>query len=138
MKQFFPDAMRRDPFPIYEELRSGSPVLHFAPADLWMLFDYEDVKRALHDHEAFSSAASAPGTTTAEWLIFSDPPRHKKLRALIMRAFTPRAVASLEPRIRELSRSLLDQRIERGEMDLVSDLAVPLPLMVIAELLGAP
>jgi cytochrome P450 len=138
MRQFFPDAMRRNPFPVYEELRESSPLFHFEPADLWMVFDYESVKRAMNDHETFSSAASPPGSAPADWLIFSDPPRHTKLRALIMRAFTPRAVAGLEPRIRRLAEDLLEPALARNEMDLVTELAVPLPLMVIAELLGAP
>jgi cytochrome P450 len=72
------------------------------------------------------------------WFIFFDPPRHTRLRALITRAFTPRSVANLEPRIRELSRQLLDQAIERGEMDLAADFSIPLPMMVIAEMLGIP
>ncbi len=73
-----------------------------------------------------------------EWFIFFDPPRHTKLRALISKAFTPRVVANLEPRIRELSRTLLDNAIVRGEMDLVEDYSLPLPMMVIAELIGVP
>ncbi|WP_437812792.1 cytochrome P450 [Sorangium sp. So ce1078] len=134
----FSDEMRRNPYPLYDQLRSGSPVLHYPPSDTWMIFDYEGVKRALHDHEAFSSVVSPPGNRTSEWLIFSDPPRHTKLRAILQRAFTPRAVAALEPRVRQLSRELLDRKIERGEMDLAEDYTVPLPLLVIAEMLGAP
>ena len=96
--------------------------------------------RALNDPDVFSSRASPPGSPgePLKWLIFFDPPRHTKLRALIMRAFTPRVIASLEPRIRELSRELLDQVIEHGEMDLAADFSVPLPLMVIAEMIGVP
>jgi cytochrome P450 len=136
----FSDDMRRNPYPAYALMRSGSPVFHLAPFDLWMLFDFEGVKRALADHEAFSSDLShAPGGgNPGEWFLFFDPPRHTKLRALISRAFTPRVVANLEPRIRELSRQLLDQTIERGAMDLAADFAVPLPMLVIAEMLGVP
>jgi cytochrome P450 len=103
-----------------------------------MVFDYEGVRRALSDLDAFSSRAAPPGGGALDWLIFFDPPRHTKLRALISRAFTPRSVAALEPRIRELSRELLDRTVERGAMDLASDFAVPLPMMVIAEMLGVP
>src|SRR5207248_5247804 len=81
----------------------------------------------------FSSRVPAP-----KWFVFLDPPRHSQLRALISRAFTPRLVSSLEPRIREFSRDLLDQTIERGEMDLAADYSVPLPMMVIAEMIGIP
>jgi len=140
MFDLFSDEMRRDPYPVYEMLRSGSPVFHLAAFDLWMIFDYDGVKRALVDHDVFSSnLAHVPGNgSPGEWFIFFDPPRHTKLRALIAKAFTPRVVANLEPRIRELSRQLLDETIERGAMDLAVDFAVPLPMRVIAELLGIP
>jgi cytochrome P450 len=138
MMDFFSDEARRNPYPTYEQLRSHSPVLHEPRADMWMVFDYEGVKRALSDHEAFSSSVAPPGTMTSQWLVFFDPPRHTKLRALIMRAFTPRAVASLEPRIQALAQELLRPAVERGEMDMVADFALPLPLRVIAEMLGVP
>jgi cytochrome P450 len=129
---FSSDEFRRNPFPVYDQVRSGSPVLHDPSSGLWMVFDYEGVKQVLSDSETFSSRYGP------DWLIFLDPPRHTKLRALIQRAFTPRSVANLEPRIRELSCRLLDQTIERGAMDLAADFAVPLPMMVIADMLGIP
>ncbi len=132
---FFSDAMRRDPYPIFDRLRAASPVFHVPPPfDAWLIFDYDGVKRALADHDTFSSAVPAP----RNWFIFFDPPRHTKLRNLITRAFTPRSVANLEPRIRELTRQLLDRVIERGEMDLAADFAVPLPMKVIAGMIGIP
>ena len=129
---------RRNPFPLYARLRAAAPALRDPRTGAWLLLDYESVKRALTDHATFSSDVSAAGRGNLGWLIFADPPRHTKLRALVMRAFTPRAVAALAPRIRELARGLLDRTAGRGEMDLVADFSVPLPLMVIAELLGAP
>jgi cytochrome P450 len=129
---FSSPEMRRNPYPVYDQLRSASPVLQDPASGLWMVFDYEGVNRVLSDPDAFSSR------TGHEWMIFLDPPRHTKLRALISQAFTPRSVAALEPRIRELSRELLDQTVERGEMDLAADYAVPLPTMVIAAMLGIP
>jgi cytochrome P450 len=136
----FSDEMRRNPYPTYDQWRGGSPVLRLPAFDLWMIFDYEGVRRALVDHDAFSSDLSyVPGhSNPGEWFIFFDPPRHTKLRSLISRAFTPRVVANLEPRIRELSRQLLDGTIERGEMDVAADFSVPLPMLVIAELIGVP
>ena len=127
--------MRRDPFPMYDQVRSLSPV-HDPRFDLWMIFDYEGVKHAVTDHDAFRSAVTEgmPG----RWFIFADPPRHTRLRGLVMRAFTPRMVASLEPRIRELCRELLARTVPRGSMDLVADFSAPLPMMVIAEMLGVP
>src|SRR5215217_6298040 len=135
---FFSEEMRRNPFPLYSQMRNTSPVVHDAARDVWMLFDYDSVKRALTDHGVFSSNMPTAGRRNPEWFIFFDPPRHTKLRGLVMRAFTPRVVANLEERIREISRELLDQTIERGEMDLAADYATPLPMMVIAEMLGIP
>ncbi|MGK3997685.1 cytochrome P450 [Sorangium sp. So ce1024] len=134
----FPEEMRRDPYPLYDQMRSSSPLLHVAPLDLWMIFDHEGVKRALTDHDAFSSAVTPVTGRAPDWLVFSDPPRHTKLRAIVVRAFTARSVAALEPRVREVSRELLDQQIERGEMDLAQDYAGLLPTVVIAEMLGIP
>jgi cytochrome P450 len=135
MINFFSEEMRRDPYPMYEQMRSTSPVFHAPPPfDMWMIFDYEGAKRALTDHEVFSSCVPAP----KNWFIFLDPPRHSTLRALISQAFTPRVVTNLEPRIRELSRGFLDKVIERGEMDVVADFTAPLPIMVIAEMIGIP
>ena len=104
MVDLFSDDMRRNPYPAYDRMRAASPVFHLAPFDLWMVFDFEGVKRALVDHDAFSSdLARIPGQgNPGEWFLFFDPPRHTKLRALIAKAFTPRTVANLEPRIREL------------------------------------
>ncbi len=132
MLDFLSEETRRNPYPVYDHIRSVSPVFRNPRSSLWMIFDYENVKRALSDSDTFSSRYGP------EWLIFLDPPRHTKLRALISRAFTPRSVANLEPRIRELVSALLDQTVERGEMDMAADFAVPLPMMVIAEMLGIP
>ena len=138
MDFFFSDETRRNPFPWYDQVRAVAPVFHEPTSDRWLLFDYDSVKRALTDHESFSSAVTAPTSPPGRWLLFSDPPRHDKLRALIMRAFTPRAVTRLEPRIAELARNLLDACVERDEVEFLSEFSVPLPLMVIAEMLGAP
>ena len=135
MTNIFSEEMRRNPYPLYDQMRIGSPAFHVPPPfDAWMIFDYEGVKRTLNDHDTFSSCVPAP----RHWFIFLDPPVHTKLRALISRAFTPRVVANLEPRIRQLSRELLNPAVERGEMDLAADYAVPLPMKVIAEMIGIP
>lgn len=133
MLDLFSPEIRRNPYALYDQLRAATPVLHVAQAGLWMIFDYEGVKRVLTDHDSFSSKRGP-----VQWLVFLDPPRHTKLRALIARAFTPRSIANLEPRIRQLTSRLLDQVIERGEMDLAADFSVPLPILVIAEMLGIP
>jgi cytochrome P450 len=138
MNEFFPAELRRNPFPFYDARREVSPVLHLEPFDLWLIFDYDSVRRALEDHATFSSQARAPGEKPFDWLVFNDPPRHSKLRALVSRAFTPRIVADLEPRVRQMSCDLLEPQLDRGEMELVADYSSQLPVMVIAELLGIP
>lgn len=138
MMDFLSDDLRRDPYPLYEQVRSSSPLLHEPQSDMWLVFDYESVKRVLTDHEAFSSIVTPPTGKAPDWLVFSDPPRHTKLRGIIMRAFTPRSIANLEPRIRQLSREFLDPAIERGQMDLAGDYSNLLPTMVIAEMIGIP
>ena len=135
MIDLFSDEMRRNPFAAYDQLRSASPAFKVPPPfDAWMIFDFEGVKRALTDHEAFSSRVPAP----PHWFVFIDPPRHSKLRALVSRAFTPGMVSNLEPRIRALSRDLLKRAMQCAEMDLATEFAGPLPMMVIAEMIGIP
>lgn len=135
MLNLFSEEVRRNPYPTYDQLRGMSPVLRVPPPfDAWMLFDYDSVKWALSDHEACSSRVPAP----RNWFIFSDPPAHTRLRSLISQAFTPRMIASLEPQIRDLSRSLLDPVMARGAMDLAIDYSVPLPMKVIAGMIGIP
>jgi cytochrome P450 len=135
----FTESVRRDPYPLYERIRSVSPVFRDPGTGAWILLDYDSVKRALNDHEAFSSAqVSPPPSRASRWMIFADPPRHSKLRSLISKAFTPRAVAALEPRIRALATAQIDGIPRDRPVDLCAALSVPLPVMVIAELLGAP
>ena len=131
----FSDDNRRDPFPLYDLFRGASPVVRVPPPfDAWMVLDYDGVRRVLADPATFSSRVPAP----KNWFIFYDAPEHTKQRGLIARAFTPRVIAGLEGHIRELSRSLLDRVVGRGEMDLAAEYAVPLPMKVIAELIGIP
>ncbi len=135
MTDIFSDANRRDPYPLYDAMRSGSPVLQVPPPfNAWLVFDYDGVKRVLSDYDTFSSQVPAP----KNWFIFFDPPRHTKLRGLISKAFTPRMIVTLEQRIRQLSAQLLDQAVGHGEMDLADDYATPLPMMVISEMIGIP
>src|SRR3569833_4356306 len=116
----FSEAVRRDPYPLYSQMRSASPVLRVPPPfDAWMVFDYEGVRRVLTDVETFSSQVPAPPR-----FIFLDPPVHTKLRGLISRAFTPGVVAGQEARIREISRILLDAHSNRGEIDLATEYSV--------------
>lgn len=138
MIDFTSPDYRRNPFPVYDQLRAAAPLLYDPRSGLWLLFDYAGVRQALTDHAHFSSSLFRAGRSNPDWLIFLDPPRHAKLRGLIGQAFTLRAVAELEPRIRQLSRDLIHAVLPRGAMDLVSEYATPLPMMVVAELLGIP
>jgi cytochrome P450 len=139
MLDIFSDEVRRNPYPLYDRLRIGSPLLRVPPPfNAWMIFDYAGVKWALNDHETFSSRIPAP-----RWFIFFDAPQHTKLRGLISQAFTPRMVANLDQRIRDLSRELLDRNIagsniERSEMDLAADYSIPFAMQVIAGIIGIP
>src|SRR6188474_2467233 len=110
-------------------MREASPVFREPASGLWLVFRYDDVKRVLTDQQVFSSRAGPP-----EWMIFQDPPRHSRLRALVAQAFTPGSIAALESRIRALTRELLDAKMQSGAMDLAADLAIPLPMRVIGEM----
>ena len=133
--EMFSEATRRDPYPLYAQLRQTMPVLHLEAQKLWVVLGYDAVKRVLHDTECFSSNAAPARGGSFEWLLFMDPPRHAQLRSIVNRAFTSRAIAGLEPRIRELSRTLL---AGRDELDVVAEYATPLPMMVIAQIIGLP
>ena len=129
----FSDEVRRDPYPVYEKLRAIAPAMPFGAA--WVLLDHASVSRALREPEVFGSEVIPPTGKAPDWLIFTDPPRHGRQRALIAKAFTPKSVAQLEPQIRALARELI---AGRTELELVGDLATPLPLLVIAAMLGIP
>ena len=134
----FSPETRRDPYPWYSQMREAAPVFRDPNTGTWMLFDYASVRAAMNDPETFSSQVVPPGGRAPDWLVFNDPPRHSALRAAVMRAFTPRAIAELEPRITEISRALLADAAAAGTMDLIADYATPLPIMVIAEMMGIP
>ena len=135
MFSFLTEEMRRNPYPVYDQIRSAAPLFHDPATGLRMVFDYEGAKRVLTDHETFSSKHGP-----VEWMIFLDGLRHAKLRALISQGFTPRSIANLEWRIRELSSELLGTAIARdgSEMDLATEFSIQLPMRVIAEMLGIP
>jgi cytochrome P450 len=134
----FSAETRRNPYPWYEQMRQASPVFCDPGTGTWMLFDYASVRAVMNDQETFSSRVVPPGGRAPDWLVFNDPPRHSLLRAAVMRAFTPRAIAELEPRIRQISADLLAAASTTGEMDLIADYATPLPTLVIAEMMGIP
>jgi cytochrome P450 len=126
-------------FSWFEEMREHNPVFKDERTRLWQVFRYEDVLAILTDYSRFSSQAyELTGGFLSNSLIAKDPPDHRKLRNLVNQAFTPRAVAHLSDRITEITQELLDVVRHKGSMDIVSDIAFPLPAKVIAELLGVP
>ncbi len=126
-------------FSWFAEMREHNPVFRDERTRLWQVFRYEDVLAILTDYSRFSSEAyEFTGGFLSNSLIAKDPPDHRKLRNLVNQAFTPRAVARLSDRITQITQELLDEVRHSGKMDIVSDIAFPLPAKVIAELLGVP
>jgi len=135
------------PYDWYRTMRATQPVFKDPDWGGWQVFRYADVARVLSEHATFSSdgqrieqAAGSTGEADPieSSIIRMDPPRHRHLRNLVTQAFTPRMVAQLEPRISAITNDLLDHVAATGEMDVVRDLAYPLPVTVISELLGIP
>jgi cytochrome P450 len=135
----FSPQSREDPYPGYAEMRARHPVHEFGPFHL--ISRYDDVLHVMKNPTLFSSAGmGAPlvaGRPTLT-VVNADPPDHTRLRNIVNRVFTPRMVTRLESRIRRITDQLLDAVGERNESetDLIRDLAVPLPVIVIAEILG--
>lgn len=129
----------------YRTMRVTQPVFHDEQHASWHIFRYADVQRVLNEYAIFSSDVTRTLGIRSERddkkiahasLNFTDPPRHRQIRSLVNLGFTPRMVAQLEPRIQAITRELLDQAPDG--MDIIRDLAAPLPVTVIAELLGIP
>jgi cytochrome P450 len=140
-----------DPYPMYQEMRGQTPVkMEFLPPGVaegldeplstWALMNFYDVFGALRDHETFSSARSPlveKGIFPQLVLIMDDPPRHTRFRRLVNKAFTLRRVETLEPWITSIAKSLLDD-VGPGETDIVQSYTIPLPVQIIARLMGIP
>ena len=118
-------ALRADPYPLYEELRRKDPVHRMRLQDAWVLTDYADVDTVLRDNRRFGNAGREFGYIPQVSMLDLDPPEHTKIRALVSHGFTPRSVATLEPRIRETVTGLLSNVEGKGRFDLIADLAFP-------------
>lgn len=137
-----------DPYPIYDRLRAEQPI-RWTGGD-WQLFRYADVQAALRDprlgadriqpdeHWLAETGLGPLFQAHAKMMLFSDPPDHTRLRSLVNRAFTPRVVEAYRPRVQQIVDALLDKAAARGEIELIGELAYPLPVTVIAEMLGVP
>ena len=138
-----------NPYPVYQALREHSPVHYVSipanpssgidrPIWAWGLLKYHDVYTALRDHETFSSESPVAGQFGPPLvLIQDDPPRHTRFRRIVNKAFTLKRVEALEPWITKIADELLDH-IGNQETDMVEAFTVPLPMRVIARLLGIP
>jgi cytochrome P450 len=129
----------------YRQMRETQPVYRDPNWGGWHVFRYADVARVLSDYATFSSDESRytqdghqDSDPISSSILRMDPPRHRHLRHLVSQAFTPRMVVQMEARIKEIVAGLLDEVEAKGEMDAIRDLAYPLPVTVIAELLGIP
>ena len=129
--------VKESPYPFYEWLRQEQPVYYNQEHDFWALSHYQDIVWAARTPEIFSSAQGVgPDKRYGLSMISNDPPVHTRLRKLVVRAFTPRRIASYAPRIRAIIDDLLDEIIAQGSFELVADLAIPLPVTVISLILG--
>ncbi|MCA1646936.1 MAG: cytochrome P450 [Chloroflexi bacterium] len=132
---------REDPYPLYRYLHAAAPVQWNDVLGAWTLVRYADVVEALTDARLSADRTAEPddGYTMARSMLVSDPPDHTRLRGLVQKAFTPRMIEQLRPRISSIVRELIDRvATSGGPFDVIADLAYPLPVVVIAELLGVP
>lgn len=149
----FDTAYRADPYPRFSRLRELEPV-HQSPFGFLVLSRYADCASMLRDPRASSDSTKSADfperareqgfdpdeliATQTRPFLFMDPPDHTRLRGLVNKAFTPRVVERLRPRIQQIVAELIDAVMVRGEMDVIADLAYPLPVTIISEMLGVP
>ena len=141
---------RADPYPHYDVLRTHAPVHHSAIANGWLLTRYEDCHAVLRDPRFGRGYVQSMNVRSPHWrsrpslargersMLNLDGPEHLRLRRLVVRSFTPRTVQTLRPRIEGFVDELVDALEHKGGGDLMSELAFPLPVRVIGELLGVP
>jgi len=141
----FSPGFFEDPYPVYRMLRDAAPVYHNPGYGFWALSRFDDVLAAHQDWRTFSSAHGVtlhdlcnPDFRSSGILIYLDPPEHERLRKLVSKVFTPRAVAGLEPAIRAIVRRTLDRVAGARRFDAVADFAALFPVEVISVLLGVP
>ncbi|MFO7662139.1 MAG: cytochrome P450 [Chloroflexota bacterium] len=150
----FSPRFKADPFPTYAAMRRDHPIYrHTAPDGrvIWYMTRYEDISAVLRDDLRFGKdpvlakagsegSVKLPklGSTINDNMLFSDPPDHTRLRALVNQAFTPRRVAAMTGRIQDTAEGLLEKCLKDGMADLISTYALPLPVVVISDLLGIP
>ncbi|MBI3256829.1 MAG: cytochrome P450 [Actinobacteria bacterium] len=142
---FFDPEVIANPFPHYEEMHAQGPVVRNDLFGAWMVPSHHHALEVLKNPGMFSSVGIAQMATDrvdafggAQTMLFADPPDHERLRGVVQQAFTPRAIGRLEPRVREIVDELLGPVHEGDSIDVMDRLAYPLPVIVIAEMLGVP
>lgn len=140
-----PDFYAGDPYPAFRRLRETTPIVWNEVTEFWALLKYEDVRLVSGRPLLYSSTKGitipdpfVPEPVQEGNLIFTDPPRHRQLRKLINSGFTRRQVALLEPKVRDIVKSILDDIDPSREYEFAEEIAAPLPTRMIADLLGAP
>jgi cytochrome P450 len=139
-------AVQEDPYPAYEWLRTRAPLYWNQQRGFWALSRHADVTAAERNESVFSNsygvtidqAAWGPNAKTSMSFLAMDPPDQTRLRSLVSQGFTPRRIAMLEPRIRELTNAYLDEIIESGPVNMVDAFNSKLPMDVISEMVGVP
>jgi len=139
----FDEETRRNPFPLFARARREQPIFPHPGLPITSVFRYADTQAILRDPQTWSNQFPPPPGIDPEKLpppsmLGQDPPEHTRLRALVNQAFTPRIIRRLEPRMHEIANELLDRALEQREVDLVEALTYPLPVIVIAEIIGIP
>lgn len=126
-----------------QEMRRTSPVFYEEGSDVWLVFRHEDAMHMRTDYKTFSSKGFLAQNTISSFrtersIIAMDPPEHRQMRSLVTKAFSAQTIAQLAPQIEQIVDTLIDRVQAQGEMDWINDMTVPLPVMVIADLLGLP
>src|SRR3989449_4281318 len=136
------EAPRRDPYARFARARREHPAWRQEGLPVVSVFRHADCQAILRDPQTWSSVFPTPPGFAPEdvprSMLVMDPPEHTRLRGLVNLAFTPRRVRQLAPRVEAIAHELLDAALARGEVDLVEALTYPLPVVVIAELIGVP
>ena len=132
------DEAATDPYAVYRRLRDKDPIHRMRLVDAWVLSRYEDADAMLRDHDRFSAEDRRFHDAGLTTMLDIDPPDHTRLRALVSRAFTPRSLSRWHGRLQEIADRLLDAVAGHDRIDLIAALGYPLPVTVIAEMLGVP
>lgn len=128
-----------NPEEMYDYFLEHEPLYFDEKNELWQVFRYDDIVEIERDTETFvNSEGARPNIPPDPAMIYQDGEQHSKQRALVSSAFTPRQMRKMEDRAREIVAELVDRMLEKEEVDLVSDLAAPLPMRLICDMLGTP